>query len=75
MSSAEKVDNEGAVPMIARRYLEAHDRRDVDAALAAFAVDARVTHDGHAYLGSDEIRHWLAKASTEFSYTRTLLGA
>ena len=60
---------------VIRRYLAAHDRRDTDAALATFTPDATVVDDGHEYVGSDEIRHWLAKASTEFTYTRTLVDA
>ena len=31
--------------------------------------------DGHEYHGLGEIRDWLARASTEFTYTRTLIGA
>ena len=29
--------------------------------------------DGHEYTGSHSIRRWLAKASTEFTFTRTLI--
>jgi ketosteroid isomerase-like protein len=60
---------------VIRRYLEAHDRGDTDGALAAFTRDATVVDDGHDYVGSDEIRHWLSKASTEFTYTRTFVDA
>jgi ketosteroid isomerase-like protein len=63
------------VAEVIRRYLAAHDRRDTDAALATFTPDATVVDDGHEYVGSGEIRHWLAKASTEFTYTRTFIGA
>ena len=66
-------DVESKVPEIIRRYLGAQDRRDTEAALSAFAPDATVVDDGHEYLGSVRIRHWLAKASTEFTYTRTFL--
>ena len=48
---------------------------DVDAALATFTPTATVKDDGHEYHGPDEIRDWLAKASTQFTYTRTLTGA
>jgi ketosteroid isomerase-like protein len=68
-------DTESNAPDVIRRYFAAHDRRDSDAALAAFAPDATVVDDGHEYVGADRIRHWLAKASTEFTYTRTLLDA
>jgi ketosteroid isomerase-like protein len=63
------------MPDVVARYQDAHDRRDVETALAAFATDATVTDDGHEYHGPDEIRDWLARASTEFTYTRTLTGA
>ena len=63
------------LPHVVAHYQDAHDRRDVEAALATFAPDATVMDDGHQYRGLDEVRHWLARASTEFTYTRTLLGA
>ena len=63
------------VPDVVGQYQDAHDRHDVETALAAFAPDGRVTDDGHEYRGEDEIRDWLARASTEFTYTRTLIGA
>ena len=62
-------------PDAVRRYQDAHDRGDVENALAAFAADAIVTDDGHEYRGRDQIRDWLARASTEFTYTRTLVAA
>jgi hypothetical protein len=70
---AERSDVE--VPEVIRRYFVAHDRREIEAALAAFAQDGRVFDDGHEYRGQDAIHDWLARASTEFTYTRTLLGA
>jgi hypothetical protein len=67
--------SDAAVPDVVRHYSETHDRRDTDAALSSFAADATVVDDGHDYVGSDAIRHWLAKASTEFTYTRTFIDA
>ena len=63
------------LPDAVAKYQDAHDRGDVDDALATFASTATVTDDGHEYHGRDEIRDWLARASTEFTYTRTLTGA
>jgi ketosteroid isomerase-like protein len=63
------------LPEVIVRYLGAHDRRDTDAALATFSSDAVVVDDGHEYASPDEIRDWLAHASTEFTYTRTFAGA
>ena len=62
-------------PAVIDRYFEAHDRRDSAAALAEFAPDAVVSDDGHEYVGPDAILHWLDEASTQFSYTRTLVDA
>ncbi len=67
-------DNAGP-PQVIRRYLEAHDRRDPDASLSAFAPDAHVLDDGRDYYGLEAIRDWLARASTEFTFTRTFLEA
>ena len=63
------------LPDAVRRYHDAHDRHDTAVALSAFAVDARVVDDGHDYVGSDQIRGWLAKTATEFTFTRTLVTA
>ena|SRR5438552_780633 len=63
------------LPAVVRLYQDAHDRRDADAALASFTVDAVVNDDGHEYRGSVEIRDWLSRASVEFTYTRTLIDA
>jgi ketosteroid isomerase-like protein len=60
---------------VVRRYLEAQDRRDTDAALSTFAPDAHVLDDGNEYRGLDAIRDWLARLSTQFTYTRTFLDA
>jgi len=63
------------LPGVVRRYQDAHDRRDTDVALSAFAPDARVLDDGHEYHGSDEIRRWLSTAASEYEFTRTLVSA
>lgn len=63
------------LPDVVARYFAAHDQRDTDAALRSFAADATVKDDGHEYRGHDEIRDWLSRASTEFTYTRTLMDA
>jgi ketosteroid isomerase-like protein len=61
------------VPSTILRYFDAHDRRDAETALATFAPDATVKDDGQDYAGSDRIRDWLEHASTQFTYTRTLI--
>ena len=64
-----------AVPDVIRRYFAGHDCRDADASLAAFARDGRVFDDGREYCGQEAIHDWLARASTQFTYTRTFLDA
>jgi hypothetical protein len=63
------------LPDAVGQYQDAHDRDDVDAARATFTPTATVRDDGHEYHGPSEIRDWLARASTQFTYTRTLTGA
>jgi ketosteroid isomerase-like protein len=62
------------VPEVIGRYQAAHDRRDLDTALAAFTPDATVVDDGTTYIGAARIRSWLEHAASEFTYTRTLTG-
>ena len=61
------------LPNVIRRYEVAHDSHDVDGALAAFAADATVSDDGQQWVGTTEIRVWLNKTNSEFTFTRTLL--
>jgi hypothetical protein len=60
------------LPQIVQSYQVAHDRRDTDGALSAFAADAVVEDDGHTYRGLEAIRDWLSRASVQFTYSRTL---
>ena len=75
MTNATSESRRGELPAVVRRYQDAHDRRDTDVALSAFAPDARVLDDGHEYHGSDEIRRWLSTAASEYQFTRTLVSA
>lgn len=56
-------------------YLEAHEARDVERAMAMYAPDAVVTDEDHDYHGVDQIRAWLTRAGSEYTYTTTLTGA
>ena len=62
-------------PTVIQQYQAAHDKHDIDAALATFAATATVIDEEQRWTGVEEIRTWLAKTSTEYSFTRTLLGA
>ena len=63
------------LPATIRSYLAAHVARDADAALSAFTSTAVVVDDGTTYRGSEEIRRFLARAGSEFTYTTTLVAA
>ena len=64
-----------AIPEVIRTYQNAHDGHDIPTALSAFTPQATVTDEDHTYRATNEIHHWLTKTSTEYRYTRTLLGA
>ena len=63
------------LPTTITTYLDAHVRRDVDVAIATLTPDATVTDEGQTYRGHDEIRDWLGRAGSEFTYTTEFLGA
>ncbi|WP_433081248.1 nuclear transport factor 2 family protein [Dactylosporangium sp. CA-052675] len=63
------------MPLVITTYLTAHNARDVDSAIAAYASDAVVIDDGHSYPGTDAIRAWLAGAAAEYTYTTELISA
>jgi uncharacterized protein (TIGR02246 family) len=67
------VVNELPEPITA--YLAAHLARDADAALPLFTDDAVVVDDGHTHRGPDQIRDWLGRAASEYTYTTELTGA
>ena len=62
------------LPTTIQQYQDAHDRHDIDAALATFVATATVIDENQRWYGTEEIRRWLAKTSTEYTFTRTLLG-
>lgn len=65
-----------AVPPVAiTTYQAAHDRRDVETALAQFTSDAVVVDDGRTYRGADEIETFIRSAASEYTYTRTVRDA
>ncbi|MBL1111514.1 nuclear transport factor 2 family protein [Streptomyces sp. 110] len=63
------------LPDAVKRYLKAHNERDASAASTALAPDATVVDDGNAYEGIPAIERWLGRATSEFTYTTTFLGA
>jgi len=65
----------GEIPNAITMYQAAHDRRDVDTALAQFTHEATVVDDGRRYEGVNGIEQFLTKAGSEYTYTRTLISA
>ncbi|MBP8532570.1 nuclear transport factor 2 family protein [Streptomyces sp. MK37H] len=63
------------LPDAVKRYLKAHNEHDVSAASTALAPDATVVDDGNTYEGIPAIERWLDRATSEFTYTTTFLGA
>ncbi len=68
-------NNHLGLPGVVSLYQDAHDRRDTEVALSASTPDARVVDEDREYRGSGEIRHWLATAAREFTFTRTFVSA
>ncbi len=62
------------LPAVVTTYQAAHDGHDVDAALSTFTHNAVVHDEDQDWIGSEQIRRWLAKTSSEYVFTRTLLG-
>jgi SnoaL-like domain len=63
------------LPELIRRYLVAHQARDLDAAVGCYTEDATVIDEGKTFRGPQQIRDWLATAASEFTYTIELTGA
>lgn len=63
------------LPPVVTAFLEAHlDTAHRGAATAAFAPDARVVDDGREHVGTHEIRAWLEREASQFTYTTTFAG-
>ncbi len=71
---SETIDT-GTLPEVITRYLAAHQARDLDPALVCYTDDAVVVDEGHTYRGRREIRDWLARSASEYTYTVKLTGA
>jgi hypothetical protein len=63
------------LPEVITSYLEAHQTRHLDQAIERYTADATVTDEGRTYTGPEEIRAWLARSATEFTYTIEMIGA
>jgi hypothetical protein len=63
------------LPETIRRYLVAHEARDLNTALSYYTEDATVIDEGNTYGGPQQIRDWLANSASEYTYTSQLTGA
>jgi ketosteroid isomerase-like protein len=63
------------LPGTVSTYLAAHQALDIDTAIGHYAADAVVIDDGRAYHGTDEIRAWLGRSASEYTYTTELTRA
>jgi hypothetical protein len=63
------------LPEIITSYLKAHQVRDLGAAMQRYEPDATVTDEGRTYHGAAEIRAWLSRSASEYSYTIEMTGA
>jgi len=69
------VDIVNELPEPIPTYLAAHLARDADAAIPCFTDDAVVVDDGSTHRGPGQIRDWLERAASEYTYTTELVGA
>jgi hypothetical protein len=63
------------LPATIVRYLDAHRDNDPATAIGTFTGTAIVVDDGHTYTGTQQIRDWLSRSATEFTYTIKLTTA
>lgn len=60
------------LPAVLAAHLSAHAAHDAERELACYAEQAAVTDEGRTYRGRAEIRAWLARAASQYTYTSTL---
>jgi ketosteroid isomerase-like protein len=60
------------LPAVLAAHLAAHEARDAERELACYAEEAEVTDEGRTYRGAAEIRAWLNRAASEYTYTSEL---
>jgi ketosteroid isomerase-like protein len=62
------------LPTTIRAFNQAHEARDADAALALLTSEAVITDIGETFAGEEALRHFVAEAGAEFSYTDDITG-
>ena len=63
------------LPETITSYLKAHQSRDLDVAMRSYEPDATVTDEGRTYSGHAEIRAWLSRSASQYTYTIEMTGA
>ena len=75
MSETPQAVDPAELPEIITGYLKAHQVRDLGAAIQGYEPDATVTDEGRTYHGPAEIRAWLSRSASEYTYTIEMTGA
>jgi hypothetical protein len=75
MSEAPQAVDPAGLPEIITSYLKAHQVRDLGAAMQSYEPGATVTDEGRTYHGPAEIRAWLSRSASEYTYTIEMTGA
>jgi hypothetical protein len=60
------------LPDVVAAHQAAHEAHDTERELACFAEHATVTDEGRTYRGLAEIRAWMDRAASEYTYTSEL---
>ena len=75
MSDKQHSIESSELPEVITKYLRAHEARELDAAIESYTPDASVTDEGRTYNGPDEIRAWLSRSASEYTYTIDMIAA
>lgn len=75
MSQTPQAVGPAELPEIITSYLKAHQVRDLGAAMQSYDPGATVTDEGRTYHGPAEIRAWLSRSASEYTYTIEMTGA
>ena len=62
------------LPTTIRAFVDAHEARDADAALALLTPQAVISDVGEDYRGEQALRHFVSEAGAEFTYTDEITG-
>lgn len=62
------------LPTTIRAFVEAHESRDADAALALLTPQAVISDVGESFSGEQSLRRFVSEAGAEFTYTDEITG-